>query len=205
MTTIQAIKALRDFLRDGEAPCSCAGTVDGDPSCAYCTGKDEANAAVEHLDEVLASAQHEVAEIDAVLRIEVAELMDRLSSSCVWCGEECPKTMSPSELSGRIREHVLTCRGHPMRGLEAERDIALLSAEHGGKEWMELQAALGFPDDGMERGVRVISDSAARLKERTEDATRSACWEAVQRVAATLGLGPTEREMLRTSIEGAAP
>lgn len=56
---------------------------------------------------------------------------------------------------------------------ERERD-ALLDAMLGpvGEEWFTIQKALGFPEDGMERGLTGIGDAAVMLRERCERAER---------------------------------
>lgn len=79
----------------------------------------------------LEAAQHEVAKMDAVLRVTAPELIARLTSSCAWCGEEPAPVLEPEELKRVIREHVKVCRQHPMRELEAR--VADLMKE--GEDW----------------------------------------------------------------------
>jgi hypothetical protein len=50
-TVSDSQRALNAFLSDGEPPCTCAGTVDGDPTCIYCNMKEEARAALGALEE----------------------------------------------------------------------------------------------------------------------------------------------------------
>lgn len=55
----EPLSVVRAFLGDGEAPCSCAGTVDGDPGCTYCNLKEEARAALEKLSEAEYAKGHD--------------------------------------------------------------------------------------------------------------------------------------------------
>jgi hypothetical protein len=89
---------------------------------------DAIRAHIAALEAQLVSAQHEVAKTDAVLRVVAPELIARLTSSCVWCGEEPPSGLDPEALKLHIREHLTTCPLHPMRALEKERDANAQSA-----------------------------------------------------------------------------
>lgn len=73
----------------------------------------------------LSAAQQEVAKMDAVVRVVVPELIERLTSTCVWCGTPAPDALSAEALRSNIRDHLAVCPEHPMRALEAERDAAL--------------------------------------------------------------------------------
>lgn len=75
------------------------------------------------------TAQQEVAQMDAALRVTVPEMMARLTSACVWCGAEAETGLSPHALKEAVRAHVLTCPAHPLRAAERERDEATSKQE----------------------------------------------------------------------------
>ena len=61
-----ALGTIRSFLADGEPPCTCAGTVDGDSACLYCNAKQDARDALEALSE----AEYAKGWNDAVAHVE---------------------------------------------------------------------------------------------------------------------------------------
>lgn len=67
----EAVRILRRFLADGELPCTCAGTVDGDPTCLYCNAKEDARQAVEDVDEHACRAAHVESELRDAIWAEV--------------------------------------------------------------------------------------------------------------------------------------
>lgn len=73
---------------------------------------------------------------------------------------------------------------------QAERDRdALLAAILGpvGEEWFAIQKALGFPNDGMARGLTDIGDAAVLLRERCERAEAdNAAWLMAAQAAVVL-------------------
>lgn len=75
---------------------------------------------IERLKAELATAQHEVAQMDAALRVTVPEIEARMSSTCVWCGTAAPDPTSTEAMRAYVAEHVKVCANHPMRALEAE-------------------------------------------------------------------------------------
>ena len=91
--------------------------------------------------------------------------------------------------------------GHPER---VKQRSNAFTEESAAVQMVRLAAEAGLPVRFVPREAD-DDDSASESDayERGAEAMREACCEAVQRVAETLALGPTEREMLKAAIEGA--
>lgn len=82
------------------------------------------------LEAQLTTAQHEVAQMDAAIRVMVPDIEASMSSTCVWCGTPAPTPVTTDTLRAHVAGHVKVCEKHPMRALE-ER---LSAAEEGNRE-----------------------------------------------------------------------
>lgn len=131
----------------------------------------------DRLQEQLVAAQHEVARTDAALRVVAPDLIARLTSSCVWCGEESPQALKPKAISQHIQDHLQSCPSHPMR--ELERRVAELHRSFSESQSethrlqdneADLRTRLRAEQDGNREFVRRAQDAEGKVEKLTREA-----------------------------------
>lgn len=110
------------------------------------------------LETTLATAQHEVAEMDAALRVVVPDIEARIHSTCVWCGTPAPQPTTTESLRAHVAEHVTICREHPMRGLEQHISDLEKSLETARKERDQHQQSAETWRKRVEQAAEALAD-----------------------------------------------
>jgi hypothetical protein len=75
-----------------------------------------------------------------ILRVQILEIMAREHLTCGWCGEmmSAPPGFVPPLTTETMREtvklHIKSCKCHPIREVEADRDLWRAEAER----WLQI-------------------------------------------------------------------